>query len=601
MPCLAQEDDAELVFQETTIRVDKNKLVQKHYFEIQINNRSGDRYTEVEIPTSKMNRVSNISAYIKDSGGYLVKKLDKNAIKEHSSFSSQAFYQDRMMKEFTLKSARYPYTLCYEYEVKSDEFIFVEYWTPIIGRKIKTRKAILNVSSPKDFKINFRSQYVDLFKSDTINNVCHYSWETSSDGGLVQEKLSPPMSKYLPQVVVVPEDFKYETKGSFKTWKDYGYWEHCLIEELNDLPSSERSMILDLVKDIPEEKEKVKALFRFMQDETRYINISIKTGGLRPYPASYVVANRYGDCKALSNYFKAVLNEIGVESYYSSIQAGGKIERVVKNFPSQQANHVILCVPFDSDTMWLDCTSSNPFGYVGTFIQNRDIFVVKGKNSFFTKTPALRPEDVLQERKVYFQYAIKNVVEAAFENEYRGELFETLNQVNNSFNSKEESEILRKHIVEKGFTLEKINSISRNRDSTFIQLNYSASSNDIFKAYGNDLLIKLLPFAVPKFEKPEERKLPLQIDFPVYKKDRLVYKIPSGFTLINELEDKTIETRFGNYQLSFKKGEQEIIVSKQFLLNEGQYPLKDYPAFYDFVNSVWTIENRTYITTQKLN
>ena len=133
-----------------------------------------------------------------------------------------------------------------------------------------------------------------------------------------------------------------------------------------------------------------------MQDNTRYVNVTLGIGGMKPYPAEYVSNNKYGDCKALTNYMKALLQCAGIESYYSTIYAGGTAPGSDPlKCPGQQFNHVILAVPLENDTLWLENTSNtNPFAYPGTFTQNRQALLVDGSKSRLVRTPSLNETDV---------------------------------------------------------------------------------------------------------------------------------------------------------------------------------------------------------------
>ncbi len=124
--CLAQDYSAELILQETSITIDKNKLTKDVYFEIRINNRAGEKQTKIAIPFSKLDKLSNIEAYIKDANGQIINKLKKSGITERSSISSFSFYEDSFVKEFTLKHNVYPYTIVYSYQIQQKEFLYIE-------------------------------------------------------------------------------------------------------------------------------------------------------------------------------------------------------------------------------------------------------------------------------------------------------------------------------------------------------------------------------------------------------------------------------------------------------------------------------------------
>ena len=318
---IAQISNAELVNLETNITIKNGKLLKTFVYEIKINNRAGEKFTKVSIPYSKMSKASKIDAEIKDKFGQIVKKLKKDEITERSAISDISLYEDDYIKEFTLKHNIYPYTIFYTYQIQEEEFLYIDYWIPVLDQKTPTQYAKLSIEAPIDYKLSYKSQFIDKFKIDSISSKKIYTWETSYKSFAETEEFSPSIYDLIPSVVIVPINFKYDLSGSFKNWKEYGNWQNELLKDLSDLPQFEKDKISSLIVGIDNEIEKIKKLYSYLQDETRYINISIETGGLKPYPASYVAENKYGDCKALTNYFKSVLSFIDIESFYANVNA----------------------------------------------------------------------------------------------------------------------------------------------------------------------------------------------------------------------------------------------------------------------------------------
>lgn len=117
------------------------------------------------------------------------------------------------------------------------------------------------------------------------------------------------------------------------------------------LPSLAREKIKELVKDATNDREKVKILYDYLGQSTRYVSIQLGIGGYQPLFASEVFKTGFGDCKALSNYLKAMLSVVGIPSYYAGIKADGTEKRLYPDFPNfNQMNHVILQVPLAADT-----------------------------------------------------------------------------------------------------------------------------------------------------------------------------------------------------------------------------------------------------------
>ena len=116
------------------------------------------------------------------------------------------------------------------------------------------------------------------------------------------------------------------------------------------LPEKLKQKITDLTKECKTDKDKIKALYNYMGDNTRYVSIQIGIGGLQPMEASKVFSTGFGDCKALSNYMMAMLQETGIPAYNTIINS--KSESLFEDFASAgQTDHEILTVPLENDTL----------------------------------------------------------------------------------------------------------------------------------------------------------------------------------------------------------------------------------------------------------
>lgn len=104
--------------------------------------------------------------------------------------------------------------------------------------------------------------------------------------------------------------------------------------------------------------------------------------------AATVYANKFGDCKALSNYLHAMLAACDIESFYTIIHTQNK--HIPRDFATPAiANHAILGVPCQRDTLWLECTNTDvPFGYVHQSIAGHDAVICHdGKAEVVTLPP----------------------------------------------------------------------------------------------------------------------------------------------------------------------------------------------------------------------
>jgi transglutaminase-like putative cysteine protease len=591
----------EIVSFETHLKIDdENNLIKTVKVKIIILNSIGESLTNVEIPYTKDDVFLYLKAWLEDSNGKIVRKLKKSEFTDKSFLTNSTFYNDILIKDFSLKSNSFPYYINYEYSLKIKYFFNIINWFPVISVSAPTKFASLILEIPKNYKIKIQKQFINYEKIDSTNNNIKYEWKSNYLTQLSSEIFSADIESYLPKIAIVPQNFKYGINGSFKSWISYGNWQYNLIKDLNILPSEEKQIILEMIKNITDIKEKVRTLYHYLQDNTRYINVAIEIGGLKPYSASYVAVNKFGDCKALTNYMKSMLDIIGVKSYYTNIYAGNNIKDIKKDFPSQQFNHAILMVLIDSDTVWLECTDKFcPFGYVGTFIQNRDVFVIDENNSFFTKTPLLNEKDVQNEKKITFNIDNFYNVTAFVNFKLKGDDFETYKYINSSFNNHQKNKIFDYILPFQNYEILNSEIITTNRDSAYLILDANIKLSNYAKNYNNIISFPLFQTIFPDFEKPSKRKLDAKIDYPISSIDTLLYNIPSGYISKQSYETELI-TLFGLYSIKIKSSEKYITVIKKFTLFSGRYTIEQYLEFYSFLQEVKKIENTNPIIFKKI-
>ena len=186
-----------------------------------------------------MIKVSDIKAFISDKYGRVVKKLQKKISAIAIFFTEGAFHEDYFIREFSLKHTIYPYTLTYSYEVREDQFLYLDVWNPVMDPDIPTHKALLSVEVPGDYRIYFSDHDIDGFSADTAGIVHKYSWEASYTHQVKEELFGPPLEEFMPVVKVVPAKFRYDIKSRSDSWADFGKFDYLLAEGLSSLPEKE--------------------------------------------------------------------------------------------------------------------------------------------------------------------------------------------------------------------------------------------------------------------------------------------------------------------------------------------------------------------------
>lgn len=594
---VAQEANAEVIKYTTTCVVEKDKLTQTDFVTIQVNNRAGDEYAEIEIPYSKNERVSDIAAWIETPDGTRVRELKKSEMVDKSAISDISLFEDNYKKCFQLKHNSYPYIVTYTYKTTIKNFIELADWKPVLHHDIPTRSAKLKVILPKGYAFNKFVHRIPDCRIDSSGVSVVLECNASYDRQIQKELFSQPADEY-PSIIVAPLNFQYGVEGSTKDWASFGNWQYRLIQGLDVLPDEEKATVTALINGITDKREIVKTLYHYLQDHTRYINVTIGIGGYKPYPASYVAQNKYGDCKALTNYMKALLSYVGIASCYTLVYADEQPRNLVREYSGSQFNHAVLAVPLGKDTIWLDNTSkTNPFGYMGVFTQNREALLIDKDQSRLVRIPAMTKEECRVAYKIQFDCNASGNANTWVNISFRGEDFEQFNGLHASYTEDEKDRWVRDYMPFNNYEVVNWELLKHDRDSTNIDLQAKLNLYKFLKPLGNELYFSLYPVRMPFFTVPAARKLPMAMPYPFFHSDSLIYSFPKGYEVKTIQDAVSLTSRFGTYTLSMKIVDGKLLVVKQMVLFAGNYSLEQYAQFYAFIQSVKEKDRQNIIIT----
>ena len=580
------QEDSEVTKYVSIRKIEGGKLVYTDTLSIKINTRKGETACSFAIPYSKMDKIVIENAYISDIFGRVIRKLKSNEIITQSYLGNSSFYQDSYLKRFELKHNIYPYTINVSYKITYNDFYAIDNWLAIYNdienQNVKSAKLVVDV--PNDYKIKYSCKNIDEPKIESKSNRNILTWQTEYKKRK-WENYAPFSALKIPQVTVVPENFKYGTKGSWESWQTFAEWVNQLNKNTRNLPVSEKQNIDKLLLNVKDTRQKIETLYKYLQQNTRYVNVSLKVGGLKSHSAEYVSVNKYGDCKALSTYMLAMLDYAGISAHYTLIYSGDKIRDFDIDFPFQVFNHAIVCVPLANDTLFLDCTAKNiPFGYVGTFIQNRSAFVCSEK-PFFAHTPKLTEKDVECVMK-----AEVNSNSISVKMAQRGEDYSIFSYIENNLSKTAMEKYLRRVFLGT-FQLEAHKVQNSNLPEIFIDL--QLKNNHLQKIYGNDIFINPLARDIfDDLEKPEERKQEFRLDFPVSYSDTIIYNISQNLNVKDFSRTEQENSEFGKYFYNFEVSNNRLVVIKRRTIYSGQYDLKKYADFYAFIEKMNKIEKQ---------
>lgn len=583
--------NAQILEYSTDISFNGTKLTTQKSYLIQVNSSDEQSKGEIWIAHGDNDNFKILYAEIIDKKGNVLRKLRKRDILTRSRFSSSTFYEDTKVTEINLFHRSYPYRIRYAYETQITDFTYLTYWTPPRNNEYTPNKSLLRLNLPKELKVTIKSSPQFIFTDEIENDSRLLTWQLNKTQIADQENYSVNLLERMPSVLVAPEEFHYGVDGSLSNWASYGDWFLDLNTNLFDLTGSEKRKVDDMIRGLSEIWEKVEVLYHYLQDNTTYVNVSIDLGGLQSYPASYVCENKYGDCKALTTFMKALLDYAGISSNYVLIDAGEGLYTdgwIEEKIPGPQFNHIILGVPLESDTIWLENTSNTvPMDYVGMFIQNRKALWVESGKSTLIDMPQLSKIEVLNTTTFSFVLDNKGSGRGTIHYTYRGESFEDWSSIKLGLKKSDIEQWLKRNINSHSYVMEDWELIHKNRNDKNIQMKLTGAAVNKVQQIGKINAIKPIKVDIPEFEKPADRKTAVKIKAPINEQIISNYDLTSfGDFKIEALEPINIETDYGKYSVKLTQSGTAVALEEQFILLAGYYPLGEYSKFSAFIESV---------------
>lgn len=379
----------------------KYTLYEKHAYTIL--NSAGSNYANYTTSYDKFCSINSVSGKLFNAMGKQIKHTKKSEWTDNSAYDGFSLLSDARYKENEFYSAAYPYTVEYEEEDEYNGTQGFPTWMPQRSPLMSVENSRFTIIAPANYIVRYKAvNYPGEPVVTQKGELKIYTWEIKNITAKKYEAAAPPFSERTPMVYFAPSKFEVGGyNGDMSTWEGYGKFMYQLIKDRDLLPVEIKKKVHELTDHIKSDRDKTIVLYNFLQQNTRYISIQLGIGGWQPFEAAYVAEKKYGDCKALSNYMIALLKEAGIIGKYVEIFGGQSPPSFNNDFPSSQSNHVISCVPFGKDTVWLECTSQTASaGYMGGFTGNRKALLIDEAGAHVVQTPDYKVADNVQLRIV---------------------------------------------------------------------------------------------------------------------------------------------------------------------------------------------------------
>lgn len=553
--------------EETTVL--KNGAAQKGYFTCYVD------------PTRVL---KSFSGTLYDALGRTVRKLKRSELK-YSEYSGMSLASDAAFYYMEVHSPTYPYTVRYEYELTLKNGILgFPGFMPVSSAGTALKKGVYTVSVPAGMQFGYKGLHIGDPVKTSADGRDVYRWTLEDVPAVKSEPYAPPLFDLVPLVLTAPYEFEYEkTRGSMRDWASYGAWQCGLLEGRGELPEALKQEVHRRTDSLSTPREKVRALYDYLGQSTRYVSIQLGIGGQQPMTAGEVFKTKFGDCKALSNYLGAMLRECGIESHYVIIHTARR--RMYPDFASpNQANHAILCVPLEDETLWLECTNTDvPFGYVHEDIAGHDAILFRNGTGELVTLPQYADSLNRVVQHVELTLAEDGSAEGHVTERYTARKYETLM----SFPKKEPAKQADFLLSDLRIPMIRVDRITCEEDKSAlpsIEIGYDIASPKYVNISGSRCFLAQTPFSKHSQYRDKERNYDIYRAAGYEEVTVAKIRIPATMEVESQPRPCSVTAPFGSYSLRIDIEGDTITVEQRTRIHAGTYSRDLFESYRDFIS-----------------
>jgi hypothetical protein len=599
--------DANSVVRYSETKIDirgPGKAVVKFHSIVTILNDKADKDAVMQMGyNKKYDTYSDVEMRIYSDAGKMIKKYRKSDMYDGSAANDETMVTNERFLAVKHDIAAYPVTVEIEYEENISSFINLDSWhiQQHFGQAVQNATCIVTVDPL--LALRYKNEHIDLQPAKASKDGLDvYTWAIKDLKAIKSEDYVAPWT-VLPGVLLAVNSFNcYGYAGDFTNWQTFGKW----IQRLNDgaltLSAEKISELQNLTNAFSTEKEKARFLYQYMQKSMRYVGIQLGIGGYKPFPATFVDAKKYGDCKALSNYMQALLKAVNINSYYALIRAGSNEKPIDPAFPYNAFNHAILCVPMKTDTVWLECTSStHAFGKLGSFTENRQALLITEDGGKLVNTPRSTMQDNQFVSEVYVKLTESGEANAEVKIVGTGlyqEDYESLGMLKED----EQKQILMRMLNIKQPTYFNLATATNNDGAKEVKINLgydkffdmAVGNKQFYKPGVIDLNSMTLPIS-------ENRRNDFYLKSPMHKTCVTIINLPVGFEVEALPASTSLKFVYGSYDVSYEynKDKNQVISTAKFALNNWVIPAGKYTEFQQYLDDITKAQNKKLVIKRK--
>ncbi len=617
LPAYDEKTDAVVLYSETDVTVlSADKIRTRVRRAYKILRPEGREHGTVEVYFDPSLKIKDLHGWCIPAQGKDYEVKDKDALDFAAPIEGGELVSDLRRRVLNIPAPDPGNIVGYEYEVEEQPFFLQDIWYFQGTDPVRESHYSLQLPPGWEYKASWLS-YRDVKPAEGSGNPAQ--WVVNDVKGIRYEPEMPPWKGVASQMIV--SFFPAEgtsRKNEMANWESMGSWYQNLISGRMAASEAIKQEVNTLTAGKATQLQKMQAIAGFVQHDIRYVAIELGIGGWQPHAAPDVFSHRYGDCKDKATLMRAMLREMGVDSYQVVINAQRGV--ITREMPVHNGfNHVILAIklpdgmndpslvavtqdPKLGRILFFDPTRElTPFGQIGGYLQANYGLLVMPEGGELVELPqqpsAMNGIERVGKLTLDANGMLKgDVTEVRLGDRAWLERGSLRAVTKDTDRIKPIESLLAGSLT--NFQIVHASVANLQQTDQPFGFNYTFEAQNYARSAGNLLLVRprvLGSKSSGVLETKEPRKFPLEFDGPVRDTDSFEIALPPGYEVDEVPPPMDVEYSFGSYHSKTEATGQMLHYTRSMEIKELSVPVNKMDELKKFYRMIASDERNTAV------
>jgi hypothetical protein len=507
----------------------------------------------IQLPESRKIKVANIST--------------------GSSRQESIFYDDVKTTSFDFAGVTVGATRHLDYQMQhNDVHLLTPYY---FDRYFPVQKGELRIVFPSSVKMKYVVRGLNkdkiLFTESRKKDKTIYTFTAKDLPGVKYYSDAPEDSYYSTHVV-----FYIEKVQGNEGWKNFlaGIDDLCQnnyqhIQNINKELSAELKQLTDsLTKGLTSDREKAKRIYRWVQNNIKYVAFEEGLEGFVPREANLVCSRRFGDCKDMASILTAMLTYAKVPAFFTWIGTR-HLPYTYTEFPLPIVdNHMICAAKIDGQFIFLDGTDNGCiFGMPSEGIQGKEALIALNEKEYKVITVETPAKELNRYTDSTFLKLDGDALKGSIKVHMTGYLSSNMRVALNYKNEKEREDHFKNRFTRGSNKIKFSNwKVTQSDDNSETWITADFDLPGYAKKIGDEWLLNLNVFKF--FEHQEidypKRKSPIERDYLSTATYTTVMQLPQGYKVSYLPKSQTYQNDVWGFDMQYVAQVDKVVLTQKF-------------------------------------